>query len=189
MFRLKVLLNLAIEFGPILTFIILAELIDFVEATQVFVILTIVALIAAFIERKKIAIFPAIVSFIVVLAGLATVFFNNPDFLILETSLYNATCALAAVISLYIKKPILKLLFEDTFAITDLGWMLLTRRWAYMFTLLAISNELVRLNFTPEEWVRYKFIATIFTAIFGFYQLTLTKKYRLDAATKWGMKK
>ena len=187
-FSPKVLFNLAIEFGPIVTFIVLAELIDFITATEVFVYLTIIALIAAYIDRKKFAPFPVIVSLVVILAGFITVVYDNPEFFIIETSLYNASCAIAVLISLYLKKPILKKLFSDTFSITDKGWTILTKRWGYMFVLLALSNEIVRLNFSPDQWVRYKFIATIITAAFGFYQLKLTKTYRQEDATKWGMR-
>jgi hypothetical protein len=41
---------------------------------------------------------------------------------------------------------------------------------------------------TPEQWAVYKVITVFITAIFGFYQFTLSKKYRLPDASPWGMR-
>jgi intracellular septation protein len=177
MSKSKILFNMVIEFGPILTFIVLSEVLDFITATLVFVCLTILALIAVYIDRRKLAPFPTLVSIVVVITGLITVKFNNPEVFIFETTFYNAACALAVIVSLHFKKPLFKVLFQDTFTMTDRGWTILTKRWGYMFVALAISNEFVRYNFSPEGWVRYKFFITIVSTLFGTYQfLTLRKR-------------
>jgi intracellular septation protein len=172
----KMLFNLGIEFGPILTFIVLSEFVDFITATLVFVCLTLFVLILVFIDRRKLAPFPTVISLVVILAGLTTFKFKNPEFFIFETTFYNAACAVAVVVSLHLKKPLFKVLFEDTFTMTDKGWTILTKRWGYMFVFLAISNEIVRYNFSPDQWVRYKFLVTILSTTFGTYQFLSLRK-------------
>jgi intracellular septation protein A len=56
-----------------------------------------------------------------------------------------------------------------------------------MFILLAVSNELVRHAFNPQVWVGYKMIATLVTIVFGFYQITLSRRERMPDSNKWGM--
>ncbi len=60
-------------------------------------------------------------------------------------------------------------------------------RWASMFALLAITNEVARVHLSPEGWVVYKGIATAATIAFALYQFRLAKKERLPEASPWGM--
>ena len=180
--------SLAIEFGPIVVFVILAEKIDFVTATAWFVALTALSLIVAFIKRKSFALFPFLVAVSVIGFGLATIISKNSYFFIFKDTIYNLAMGLTCLISLFFNKPLLEILFKDTFSMLDKGWEILTKRWMYMFFVLAASNEITRMYLTEEGWVNYKIFATIATAIFGFYQFTLSKKYRTTDSSEWGMK-
>lgn len=183
----KALLSLSIEFGPIVVFSILAEKINFILATAIFVVLTIVALVAGLIERKKIAWFPLIVAVLVVGFGLLTVVLENPFFIIIKDTLYNGAFALILFIGLVFRRGWLKPLFDSLFAMTDEGWRILSFRWAVMFTILTIGNEIARMYLDPTDWVNYKILATLVTATFSLYQFKLSKKHRLPESTEWGM--
>ena len=179
---------MTVEFGPIVVFSLLVEQTSFLVATAWFVVLTAVSLIAAFIERRSFALFPFVVATSVIAFGTLTLYFKDPFFFIFKDTIYNATFGILIFIFLNRGIPLLKPLFKDTFAMTDIGWKVLSKRWGVMFLLLALSNELVRGFLTPEQWAFYKITATIVTAVFGFYQLTLSKKYRLPQASEWGMR-
>lgn len=183
----KVLLNLSIEFGPIIVFSIISEKMNFITATAIFVGLTFVALVAGFIERRKIAWFPLIVAGSVITFGVLTVIFENPFFIIFKDTLYNSAFAIVLFIGVAKKKGLLKKLFDGLFSMTDKGWLVLSYRWAIMFTLLAISNEIARANLTPAQWVNFKVLATVTTAVFSLYQFRLSRKERLPESTAWGM--
>lgn len=184
----KLFLNLFIEFGPIVGFLIVSELTTFIRATTIFVILTLVALTLGLIERGGIAWFPLIVAVTIVSFGLLTIFFHNPFFIIIKDTLYNGLFAVILVVGLYYRKLFLKILFGGMFAMTDNGWRILTIRWATMFILLAITNEVARFYLSEYGWLNYKFSATIITAAFSLYQFRLSKKERLPEATAWGMR-
>lgn len=183
----KALLNLSIEFGPIVVFSILSEKIDFILATAIFVALTVVALIAGLVERKRLAWFPLIVALLVVGFGMLTVFLKNPFFIIIKDTFYNGVFALILFVGLIFGKGLLKPLFDSLFAMSDRGWQILSFRWAIMFVLLTIGNEIARANLSPSEWVNYKICATLITATFSLYQFKLSKKHRLPNSTEWGM--
>jgi intracellular septation protein len=184
----KLVAGLAIEFGPILVFFFAAELMNFISATALFVCATLISLTVSYVKRKHIALFPLIVGIIITTFGLATVFFENPFFIIIKDTAYNGIFAVILFIGLYFKKPLLKPLFDSLFAVTDKGWMILSWRWAWLFTILAVSNELVRMHLTTHGWVVYKMLTTIATIIFMAYQVRLGKKERLPDASAWGIR-
>ena len=183
----KALLSLSIEFGPIIVFSILSEKINFILATAIFIVLTIIAFIAGLIERKRVAWFPLIVAVLVVGFGLLTVVLKNPFFIIIKDTLYNGAFALILFVGLMFNKGLLKPLFDSLFAMTDEGWRILSFRWAIMFVLLTVGNEIARANLNPTDWVNYKILATLATAAFSLYQFKLSKKCRLPDSTEWGM--
>lgn len=184
----KLILNLGIEFGPIIAFLIASEFLAFFPAVSIFVILTIIAMIAGQIERGSFAWFPFIVGISVVITGLLTVLLENPFYIIIKDTIYNGAFAIVLIIGLYYKKSFLKPLFQGLFSMTPEGWRILTIRWSIMFILLTIGNEIARINLTPEKWVQYKSLATLTTIIFSLYQFKLSKKERLPSANSWGMR-
>lgn len=184
----KLFLNLFIEFGPIISFLIASEITTFIKATIIFVSFTTIALVASIIERKSIAYFPFIVAIIIITAGSLTVIFDNPFFLIIKDTLYTGIFSLVLFIGLFFGKGLLKPLFQDLFAMTDKGWYILSMRWAIFFVLLTISNEIARHFLVTQNWVIFKGVATIATISFSLYQFRLSKKERLPNSTEWGMK-
>ena len=184
----KLIINLGIEFGPIIAFLIAAEVTTFMKATIIFVVVTVIALTVGFIERREIAWFPLIAGVIIIFFGLLTIILKNPFFLIVKDTLYNGIFALILFIGLFFKKPLLEPLFKGLFSMTNRGWMILTFRWAIAFTILAVSNEFARIYLSPEKWVVYKGLATLGTITFSLYQFKLSRAERLPNSTPWGMK-
>lgn len=184
----KVLLQLSIEFGPIIAFLITSEIFPFLTSVAIFVALTALAIFVGYLERKEIALFPLIVGLSVIGFGLLTVIFENPFFIIIKDTLYNGAFSLCLFIGLCYKKPLLKPLFKGLFSMTEKGWSILSFRWAVFFLLLTIGNEVARFFLTPENWVIYKGLATLATIIFSVYQFRLSKKERLPDSTPWGMR-
>ncbi|MES2985532.1 MAG: septation protein IspZ [Patescibacteria group bacterium] len=184
----KLFLNLSIEFGPIIVFLITSELLSFMTAVLIFVVLTSLSLIIAFLERRELAWFPLIVGVSVIGFGLLTIILNNPFFIIIKDTLYNGIFAAVLFIGLAFQKSLLQPLFRGLFAMTDAGWRMLTYRWAILFTILTVANEIARINLTAEDWVVYKGIATLVTIIFSLYQFRLSRKERLPESSPWGMR-
>ena len=184
----RVAISWGIEFGPILAFFFTSETLGFMPATIIFVSLTAIALIVAYIKDRRIALFPLVAGVSVIGFGALTIFLDNPFFLIIKDTVYNGGFALVLAIGLYgFKEPILKDLFSALFCMTERGWIILSRRWMIMFILLTIGNEIARQVFDPHLWVFYKMCATMVTIVFGFYQLTLSRRERLPESNKWGM--
>jgi len=184
----KLFLNLFIEFGPIISFLIASELLSFINATAVFIGFTAIALLASLVERGRITYFPLVAGSTIIGSGLLTIYFDNPFFLIIKDTIYNGVFAIALFIGLLFGKGLLEILFRDLFSLTPRGWFILSKRWAIFFLLLAMSNEITRALLTPEHWVIYKGIATVATIAFSLYQFKLSKVERTEDASPWGLK-
>jgi intracellular septation protein len=184
----KLILSLGIEFGPIVAFLVASEFASFISAATIFVVLTFIALVVGYIERKEMAWFPLIVGLSVIISGTLTVVLKDPIYLILKDTIYNGAFALILFVGLYYKKSLLQPLFKGLFSMTDIGWRILTMRWAIVFTILTVTNEIARIYLSPEDWVNYKSLATVSTIIFSLYQFKLSKRERLPESSPWGMR-
>lgn len=184
----KFYLGLLIEFGPILVFLFVSRIYPFNTSVLIFVIATIFALLFNVIKNKKVAWFPLIVALTIIVFGLLSYFLDNPFFIIFKDTLYNLVFGIALLTGVYMKKSLLKPLFESLFDMSDRGWLILARRWGFLFVLLAITNEIARALLTPDQWIMYKGIATVITIVFSLYQFTLSRKHRLPHASPWGVK-
>jgi intracellular septation protein len=184
----KVLLSLSIEFGPIIVFLVASELLTFMQAASAFVAATAIALTASYIEQKRIAWFPLIAGVIIIVSGLLTILLDDPFYLIIKDTMYNGIFAVVLIVGLFFRVGLLKYLFDGLFAITDRGWRILSLRWAIMFTLLAVANEIARAQLEPNVWVVFKASATLVTIVFALYQFRLSKQERLPESSAWGMK-
>jgi len=185
----KLFIGLSIEFGPIVVFFLTAPEMGFMPSTGLFVALTAISLGYAFIKERRVAYFPLIAGLSVILSGVATLTFNEPLFLIVKDTIYNGAFAIVLIAGLLTGRGLLKPLFKSLFAMNDTGWKILSLRWAILFTLLAIGNEIMWRNYSEIEWVAYKGYSTLITIIFAVYQFRLAKKYRLPEANAWGMRK
>jgi intracellular septation protein len=108
----------------------------------------------------------------------------------LSDTLLDGGLAILILWSLRWDETLLSKLFSRTFAITDKAWRILTIRWGVLFIILAVLNELVRINTTNETWVSFKIYATIFIILFGCYQFTLSARERIPGESNWlGLRK
>ncbi len=184
----KLFVGLLIEFGPIVGFFLIAPKMGFMLSTGLFVALTAISLGYAFVKEKRVAYFPLIAGLSVILSGVATLTFDEPLFLIVKDTIYNGAFAIVLIAGLLKGKGLLKPLFKSLFAMNDTGWKILSLRWAILFILLAVGNEIVWRNYDEITWVAYKGYSTFVTIIFAVYQFRLSKKYRLSESNVWGMR-
>ena len=147
------------------------------------IISTIIAVIVVYIVDRKIPYVPLIGAGLISIFGGLTLYFNNPIFIYLKPTIINLVFAAALLISdTFLKKNLLKLFLNNAFKISDLGWTLLNRRWAYFFIFLAIINEIVWRSFAPEKeyiWVNFKVWGILpLTFLFTALQLPLINKHK-----------
>ncbi len=187
--RLELLFNLVVEFGPLVLFLVMFEFFNFQVATIILVVTTFVVMISGYIVQKRIALFPLFASGSVVVFGLATIFLKDANFIIIKDSLFYGIFGSIIIISLLMNRLVLKDLFYKLFAISDRGWKIVSWRWGIFMILLAVSNEIFRIGFSEEIWVRYKTYALLVLIIFSGYQMLLSRRERtLGKSNAWGFR-
>lgn len=186
----KAVLHLLNEFLPIIGFFLATQVYDFFTATAVLMAFTVIALSAGWYFERHLPILPIISGFFVLISGAIVLLYKAPDALIFADTLYYLLMAVVIGIGLLYNVNILKRIFARVFAMNDTGWRILAWRWVCIFFIGGVLNELVRLLATPEIWVDFKVLKVFTIAIFGFYQFTLSKKYRIpELSNEWGLRK
>lgn len=178
-------LNTAIEFGPMVVFVVVYYLSSFFVAVAVTVAAVAVATLVAFFVESRVPWFPIISSASIVVFGIVSLLTKNEMVYMLQDTLANAGFALCLGLSVRYQKPILKTFFQHVFALSDEGWRILTKRWAIFYTVIAIGFEIVRNLGTTEQWVEYKACVIVATILFGCYQFRLSHRMRLTDESKW----
>lgn len=184
----RLVTNTLCEFGPILAFLVLYELKDFMAGVIAMMIATVIALFALYRFEHHVPIFALISSFSVLFFGGISLFIDIPSIFILRDTLFDGIFGVVLLISVWYDKPLFRYIFKGVFAITERGWRLLSLRWGVFFFVLASMNEVVRQTLSPDDWVIAKVVIIIASLVFGTYQLTLTKKERLPDASAWGIR-
>ena len=82
-------------------------------------------------------------------------------------------------------KPLLGMVFDSVFHLTDEGWRKLTVRWALFFLALAVLNEIVWRTQTTDVWVSFKVFGVVpLTFVFAALQYPLLTKYAAPEADR-----
>ncbi|MEK6889918.1 MAG: septation protein IspZ [Nanoarchaeota archaeon] len=182
-------LALLIEFGPLLLFIIMSWYFPFMLAVEGLVTSTILSLIASRLIQKRLALFPLIAGLTIIIMGLITIYTENNLFIITRDTLFNGSLALIIFYSLYNNNLILKNLFENTFAINDKGWKIVSINWAFWLLLLATSNQIIGSFYPLDFWIIFKTCSFGFSILFCLFQFVIAHKEKLPESNFLGLRK
>src|SRR6185295_17835839 len=123
-------------------------------ATAVFMVAIVAALVVSYVMTRHLPVMPMVTAIIVLLFG--GVLLGGLAF----------------------GKPLLSMVFDSVFHLTEEGWRKLTVRWALFFFALAILNEIVWRTQTTDVWVSFKVFGVVpLTFLFGALQYPLLTKY------------
>jgi intracellular septation protein len=116
---------------------------------------------------------------ILVMTGF-TLWFNDERFFKMKPTLIYAVFALILGVGLLRGQSYLRFVMDESLPMQPEGWMVLTRRIAGFFAVLAVLNEVVWRNFSTEIWVDFKTFGLTF-ALFAFFltQAKLFERYGL----------
>jgi intracellular septation protein len=155
-------------------------------ATAVFIPAILAALAISYALTRHVAIMPVVTAVIVVVFGGLTLMLQNETFIKLKPTLVYLLFAAALLGGLAFKKPLLGMVFDSVFNLTDAGWRKLTLRWGVFFIAMAVLNEIVWRNVSTDAWVSFKVFGFLpLTLLFAAAQFPLLQKY---AVTETGEK-
>ena len=171
-------LKFALELGPLAAFFIAYSRFNIYVATGVLMAVVVASLIVSYAMLRRVPIMPLVTAVIVVIFGSLTLFLHNEALIKIKPTALYLLFAGALFGGMAFNKPLLPILFDSAFQITEEGWRKLTYRWAFFFLALAILNEIVWRTQTTAIWVDFKTFGVLpLTIIYGLAQAPLIMRY------------
>ncbi|WP_076068653.1 septation protein A [Sphingomonas montana] len=180
------LVGLALDLGPLAVFFLANVLTkNIFLATLVFMIATAAAMLAARIFHGKVSPMLAISGLMVLVFGGLTIWLHSETFIKLKPTIYYVMVAAILFFGLWTNRPTLKVVLGAAYpGLSDRGWALLSRNWAWFFLVLAIANEIMWRNTSTDFWLGYKLWGAMpATVIFALANIPLLMKHGLDMKT------
>ncbi|AQX28588.1 MULTISPECIES: septation protein A [unclassified Bartonella] len=194
------LLKFLLEMGPLIVFFLanykgewLINNIEFFKgfdkpifpATALFMIAIIIALSLSWFLARVIPIIPLISGIFILVFGFLTLWLHNDTFIKMKPTIINGLFSFILFSGLFLKKPLLRYVFDSGLKIDECGWNKLTYRWAYFFAFLAILNEIIWRNFNDNFWTNFKVFGVMpITFLFMLTQMPLIIKHSKNLTKK-----
>ncbi len=179
------LLKLALEIGPLLVLFMSNAWAGLQFATKAFMVASVISLVLSRWLLGKFAVMPLVATVPVLIFGGLTVWLEDDLFIKLKLTIVNLLFGGALIVGLFFGHSLLKHVFAESFQLTDEGWSILTRRWAYFFLIVAALNEIVWRNFSSDTWVAFKSFAVLpLSLVFAVSQVGLIRRYELPSSDR-----
>jgi intracellular septation protein len=176
-------LKLALDIGPLALFFAANARFGIFAATGIFMVAVLIALAVSYAITRHVAVMPVVTAIIVLVFGGLTLILHDELFIKLKPTIIYLLFGGVLLGGLAFGKPLLGMVFDQMFHLTDEGWRKLTLRWALFFFALAVLNEIVWRNFSTDAWVSFKLFGVVpLTFLFGALQYPLLVKYHPDNA-------
>src|SRR3954447_7540066 len=191
-------LKLALEMGPLILFffansrpalfmpivgLLLPETVGgekagIFVATAVFMVAILASLVVSYALTRHLPVMAMVTAVVVVVFGGLTLVLQDDTFIKMKPTIIYLLFAGILLGGLFFNKPLLAVVFDSVFDLTDEGWRKLTLRWALFFLALAVLNETVWRTQTTDFWVSFKVFGVLpLTFIFAALQYPLLQKY------------
>lgn len=174
-------LKLVLEIGPLVVFFIANGRAGIFVATAVFMAAVLSSLVISWALTRHLPIMPIITAVVVLIFGGLTLLLQDEHFIKLKPTIVNILFAATLFAGLAMNKPLLKIVLDTVFDLTDEGWRKLTLRWAFFFLFLAVLNEVVWRGFSTDTWVSFKVFGVMpLTFVFALAQMPLLQRYAVQ---------
>ena len=192
--KIHPLLKMVLELGPIIIFFIGygkikdqvfvisgREYEGFIVATALFIplILTTTAILWAL--TGKLSKMQLMTALLVVIFGGLGIWFNDERFFKMKPTILYLAFSIILFVGLLRGKSFLAVIMAEVMPLKQEGWMILTRRLALFFFILAVSNELVWRLMSTDSWVSFKtFVLPLVLFAFFISQSSMLSRYSVD---------
>jgi intracellular septation protein len=182
--QLNPLLKIVLDLGPLVLFFAANARFHLFVATGVFMAAVLVALAVTYVLTRHLPLMPVVTAIIVVVFGGLTLILQDELFIKLKPTIIYVLFGVVLLGGLAFGKPLLGVVFDSLFHLTDEGWRKLTLRWGLFFLALAVLNELVWRTQSTDIWVAFKVFGVVpLNFLFGMLQYPLMTRYAAPQPT------
>jgi intracellular septation protein len=179
--KLNPILKLVLDIGPLILFFAANARFGIFAATAGFMVAVLIALAVSYALTRHIEMMPIVTAIIVLIFGGLTLVLHDELFIKLKPTIIYLLFGGTLLGGLALGKPLLGMVFDQMFHLTDEGWRKLTWRWVLFFFALAVLNEIVWRTQTTDFWVSFKLFGVVpLTFLFGALQMPLINKYSVE---------
>lgn len=176
--QLNPFVKLVLDIGPLVLFFVVNAKVGIFAATAAFMAAVIIALVVSYVMIRRFPVMTVVSAIIVLVFGGLTIYLHDDSFIKIKPTLIYLLFGVVLAGGLIMKKPLLSVVFDSVFRLTDEGWRILTIRWSAFFFVMAILNEIVWRTQTTDFWVSFKLFGFVpLTFVFALAQLPLMKKH------------
>jgi intracellular septation protein len=162
---LNPILKLVLEVGPLVVFFLANQKAGIYAATGLFMVAVLISLAVSYTLTRHLPVMPMVSAVVVLVFGGLTLWLHDDLFIKLKPTIVNSLFGAVLLGGLAFGRPLLPLVLDTVFQLTDEGWRKLSFRWGVFFFVLAAINEVVWRTQTTDTWVNFK--------VFGIMPLTL----------------
>jgi intracellular septation protein len=185
--KLNPILKLVLDIGPLILFFAANARFGIFAATAGFMVAVLIALAVSYALTRHIEVMPIVTAIIVLIFGGLTLVLHDELFIKLKPTIIYLLFGGTLLGGLALGKPLLGMVFDQMFHLTDEGWRKLTWRWVLFFFALAVLNEIVWRTQTTDFWVSFKLFGVVpLTFLFGAVQMPLINKYSVSSSSSPG---
>ena len=192
-------LRLLLEYGPLVIFFgvykwnapadannMVGTLTAVISSTGAFMVAIIAAALVARWKLGRISPMMWLTSILVLGFGGLTIYFHDAKFIQIKPTIIYALLSGLLFVGLFMGRPFMKYMFEAGYdGLSDIGWMKLSRNWAWFFAILAVANEVIRGQFDFNTWLSIKvWGVTIVSFLFAAANVPMLMKHGLGDEPK-----
>jgi intracellular septation protein len=188
------ILKQVLELGPTLAFFLIylrikdetytfagTDYSGFIVAALVFVPILLVAMAILWVLTGKLSRMQVFTAFMVIFFGGLTAYFNDERFFKMKTTIVYGAMAALLGIGLLRGQSYLQFVMEEFLPMQRAGWMIFTRRLAFIFAVLAVANEVLWRTQSTETWVKLEtFAFPVVLFVFLWVQIIGLQKYLIE---------
>jgi intracellular septation protein len=175
------MLKLLIELGPLLVFFATYKYANIFLATIWMITATAACLLVSYLVDKKISMVLLISGFILLISGSITLLTGDSMYIKMKPTLvYIIFCIILWIGARKNQKPFISYVLGSAFKMEDAYWIVLSRRFAFYFFMMAVINEVVWRNFAESFWVNFKVFGAIpITLLFTVTQVPFLMRHHI----------
>lgn len=173
--------KLLIEMGPLVAFFITNWKAGIFWGTGIFMVATVLSLVASWVMTRKLAVVPLVSAIFVMIFGALTLWLDSDLFIKVKVTLINALFGAVLLGGVVMGRSYLKLVMGEAVKLTEQAWRTLSIRWGLFFLFLAVLNEIVWRSVSTDTWVNFKVFGLLpLTLIFAFANAPFMSKHMIE---------
>jgi intracellular septation protein len=182
--QLNPLLKFTLDVGPLVVFFLANGRFGIFVATAVFMVSIVAALLVSYVLTRHWPIMPVVSAIVVLIFGSLTLILHDETFIKVKPTIIYLLFGGVLLVGHILNKPLLAIVFDSVFHLTEEGWRKLTLRWVAFFFVLALMNEVVWRTQTTDVWLGFKLLVVGLTFVFAAFQYPLLTKYAAEPLPK-----